>query len=85
MWKWLIMACVMVSANLAAEVKVLAFAGSTREDSVNKKLVNMAAELARQVGAKVTVIDLKEYAMPFYDGDFESGQGMQQMLSEYVS
>ena len=51
---------------LAAETKVLAFAGSTRKDSFNKQLVQQAASIAREMGANVTVIDLKDYPMPFY-------------------
>ncbi len=61
---------------LAAEMKVLAFAGSNRANSYNKKLVHDAADIARQMGATVTVIDLKDYPMPFYDEDLESKQGM---------
>ncbi len=76
MWKWLIVLCVAAAANINAEIRVLAFAGSTREGSFNKKLVAEAADFARQVGAKVTFIDLRDYSMPFYDGDLESGQGM---------
>ncbi len=64
------------SISLFAEMTVLAFAGSTRADSYNKKLVNEAAALARQMGATVTVIDLKDYPMPFYDADLEMEQGM---------
>lgn len=76
MWKWMMILCVSISAHVSAEVKVLAFAGSTREDSVNKKLVLEAASYARQMGAKVTVIDLKDYSMPLYDEDLEAKQGM---------
>lgn len=61
---------------LSAELKVLAFAGSTRSDSYNKKLVCDAAAIARQMGATVTIIDLKDYPMPFYDADLEATQGM---------
>jgi NAD(P)H-dependent FMN reductase len=58
-------------------VKILAFAGSTRKDSFNKKLINQAAEMARQqFGAQVTVIDLSDYALPIYNADFEKEQGM---------
>lgn len=63
-------------APLSAETKVLAFAGSLRADSYNKKLVQQAAEMARQMGATVTIIDLKDYPMPFYDADLESKKGM---------
>jgi NAD(P)H-dependent FMN reductase len=41
-----------------------------------KSLVQQAAEIARQKGAKVTVIDLIDYPMPLYDGDVESKQGL---------
>ena len=40
--------------------KILAFAGSARKDSYNKKLVAVAAEGARKAGAEVTLIDLAE-------------------------
>ncbi len=56
--------------------KILAFAGSTRIDSFNKKLVKIAAAGAMENGADVTVIDLRDYAMPLYDGDLEQQQGL---------
>jgi chromate reductase, NAD(P)H dehydrogenase (quinone) len=56
--------------------RILAFAGSLRKDSFNKKLVQIAAEGARRAGAEVTYIDLKEYSMPIYDGDFEASFGI---------
>jgi NAD(P)H-dependent FMN reductase len=59
-----------------AALKVLAFAGSTRTDSFNKKLVRLAAAGARSAGAEVTVIDLRDYAMPLYDGDLEAKEGL---------
>src|ERR1700731_2076408 len=61
---------------LNAQIKIVAFAGSTRADSYNKKLVNEAAAIAREMGAQVTIIDLKDYPMPLYDADFEVKQGM---------
>jgi NAD(P)H-dependent FMN reductase len=77
MWKWLCIFCVAVSSTvLSAEVKVLAFSGSTREGSVNRKLVNEAANMARQMGANVTVVDLREYQLPFFDEDLEAKEGI---------
>jgi chromate reductase len=52
--------------------KLLAFAGSSRRDSLNKKLLNAAAEAARAAGAEVTVADLADFPMPLYDGDVEA-------------
>jgi NAD(P)H-dependent FMN reductase len=55
--------------------KILAFAGSTREASYNKKLVRIAARGAEATGAAVTVIDLEDYPLPLFDQDLESEQG----------
>jgi len=74
--KWLIIFCMAFSTALHAETKVLAFSGSTRVDSVNQKLVGEAADLARQMGAEVTIINLKDYPTPFYDADLEAQEGM---------
>lgn len=55
--------------------KILAFAGSARRDSLNKKLVRVAAEKAKAHGAEVTLIDLRDWPLPLYDGDLEAEQG----------
>ena len=55
--------------------RILAFAGSTRRDSFNKKLIRVAAEAARQAGGEVTLIDLADFPLPLYDGDLEAGSG----------
>ena len=59
-----------------AKPKILAFAGSTRIDSFNKKLVKIAAAGAMENGADVTIIDLRDFAMPLYDGDLEQKEGL---------
>jgi chromate reductase len=56
--------------------KLLAFAGSTRTESFNKRLVRIAADGARDAGAEVTVIDLRDFALPLFDEDLEAAQGM---------
>jgi len=66
----------LLTTPLAAEKKVLAFAGSTGSESYNKKLVTLAAKTATKMGATVTVIDLKDYPIPLYDADLEKNQGM---------
>ena len=57
-------------------VKILAFAGSSRVDSFNKKLIQIAAESAKKAGAQVTLIDLKDYPMPLVDQDLEASSGI---------
>jgi len=60
----------------AVKVKILCFAGSTRERSLNKKLALVAAGLAAQDNVEVTFLDLKDLPMPFYDQDLEDAQGI---------
>ena len=52
--------------------RILAFAGSLRAESINKTLVRLAADAARAAGADVTLIDLRDYPLPIYDGDLET-------------
>ena len=56
--------------------RILAFAGSTRKESFNKKLVQFAVEGAREAGAEVILIDLKEFPLPLFDQDIETERGM---------
>lgn len=51
--------------------KILAFAGSLRVDSYNKKMIRIAAEGARKAGADVNLIDLRDYQLPVFDEDLE--------------
>jgi chromate reductase len=52
--------------------RILAFAGSTRSESWNKRLIKVGVEGARAAGAEVTLIDLRDFPMPIYDGDLEA-------------
>src|ERR1700690_2177036 len=63
--------------------KILAFAGSTRKESFNKKLVKVAADAARAAGAEVTYLDLKDIPMPLYDGDLETEQGLPENAKKF--
>ncbi len=57
-------------------MKILAFAGSTRSDSLNQKLLDIAALGAIEAGAQVTSIRLGDYPLPFYCGDLEGKFGL---------
>src|SRR6516164_9635702 len=56
--------------------RILAFAGSTRRESFNKKLLEYAVKGAREAGAEVTLIDLKDFPLPLFDQDLEAEHGM---------
>ncbi|WP_414518082.1 NADPH-dependent FMN reductase [Nostoc sp. PCC 9305] len=61
---------------MASTPKILAFAGSTRIDSYNKKLVKIAAAGAKAAGAEVTYIDLRDLPLPLFDEDLEAQKGL---------
>lgn len=77
MCKYFLSLLLLSSAFLTAQTpQVLAFAGSARADSVNKKLVQEAARMASEMKANVIYIDLKDYPLPLFDEDLEASQGM---------
>jgi NAD(P)H-dependent FMN reductase len=59
-----------------SQPKIVAFAGSLRTGSFNKKLLALAADSARAAGAEVTVVDLRELALPLFDQDIEDASGL---------
>ena len=63
--------------------KILAFAGSSRRDSFNKKLVKIAAEGARLAGAEVTYLDFKDLPMPLFDEDLEAEAGIPENVKKF--
>lgn len=56
--------------------RILAFAGSTREKSYNKQLIKIAIAGARSAGAEVTLLDLRDLALPLFDEDLEAREGL---------
>ncbi len=57
-------------------IRIVAFAGSLRSGSHNRKLIRIAAAGARAAGAQVTDLDLRDVPMPLYDGDIEREHGL---------
>jgi chromate reductase, NAD(P)H dehydrogenase (quinone) len=56
--------------------RILAFAGSARRDSYNKRLIRIAARGAEEAGAEVTLLDLADYPLPLFNEDLEREEGM---------
>jgi len=56
--------------------KILAFAGSTREGSYNKKLLTVVINALAAHEVEVTRLDLRDIPMPLYDGDLEDSDGI---------
>lgn len=55
---------------------LIAFAGSTRRESFNRKLVRIAAGGAEKAGAQVEILELSDYPMPLMNEDLEAESGL---------
>ncbi len=53
-------------------MKLLVFAGSTRQQSFNRQLASVAAAVARARGAEVTHLELADFDIPLYNADLEA-------------
>jgi NAD(P)H-dependent FMN reductase len=56
--------------------RILAFGGSLRRESHNHKLAAIAAEGAREAGANITVLSLRDFPLPVFDEDLEAASGL---------
>lgn len=53
-------------------MKILLFSGSLRTESFNKKLIHVVHNhLSNKYKHPLTIVDLKDYNLPVYDGDLE--------------
>jgi chromate reductase, NAD(P)H dehydrogenase (quinone) len=64
-------------------IRILAFAGSARKASFNKKILKVAAQGATDAGAKVTVIDLADFALPIFNEDLEANTGIPELAQRF--
>lgn len=54
------------------DMKLLVFAGSTRQQSFNRRLAQVAADAARDAGADTTLLELADFDIPMYNADLEA-------------
>ena len=61
---------------MATPPRILAFSGSARKESLNRKFLGVAVQAVRAAGGEVTLIDLNDYELPLYHGDLEEAKGL---------
>ncbi len=61
---------------MPASPRILAFSGSARKESLNRKFLAIAVGAAREAGGDVTLVDLNDYVLPLYHGDLEDASGV---------
>jgi len=63
--------------------RILAFAGSSRRGSWNRKLVRIAAAGAEEAGAAVTLVELGDFPMPIMNEDLEAAEGIPERAAAF--
>lgn len=61
---------------MAKSIRLLGICGSARAESFNARLLDIAADAARQAGAEVNLVDWSNHEMPLYNGDLEASEGI---------
>jgi len=64
--------------------RILAFAGSSRRESLNRGFLAFGVEAARELGCEVTLLDLNEYVLPLYNGDLEDRDGLPENAAKLI-
>jgi NAD(P)H-dependent FMN reductase len=64
--------------------RILAFAGSSRRESLNRGFLAFGVESARELGCEVTLLDLNEYVLPLYNGDLEDRDGLPENAAKLI-
>lgn len=70
---------------MKVQPRILAFAGSARRASLNRKFLAVAVAAVREAGAEVTLLDLNDYALPLYHGDLEEQRGLPEAAQKLVA
>jgi chromate reductase, NAD(P)H dehydrogenase (quinone) len=65
-------------------MRFLMLAASLSQDSVNKKLINLAANLIRPSGNAVDLADFHEFEAPLYNVDVQNQEGFPTNITNFV-
>lgn len=57
-------------------MRILAFAASLKQTSLNRRLLRLAARLAAEGGADVDIGEFRDFVCPNYDADLEAAEGV---------
>ena len=65
-------------------MKLFSFAASHRKDSINRKLVRVAADIAEAQGATVEFAEYADFDAPIYDDDLFDGKAFPDSVSRFI-
>jgi len=76
--------CRLYPFPMAHTPRILAFSGSARKESLNRKLLAVTVQALRDAGAVVNVLDLNEFELPLYHGDLEDQRGLPPVAAKLI-
>lgn len=65
-------------------MKFMLMAASLRQDSVNKKLIQLTAKLLQQQGHNIDLADFAEFDLPLYNADIQDQQGFPANVQAFI-
>src|ERR1700677_3357123 len=65
-------------------MRIFMFAAALRSESTNKKLINIAADIAQKAQHEEDLASFSEYMLPLYDGDLEKNQGIPKAAQDFA-
>ncbi len=65
-------------------MRILMCAAALRQESSNKKLIKVAATLAKNAQHDVDVASFSDFMLPIYDGDVEEKQGIPEVAKQFA-
>ncbi|MBU0744650.1 MAG: NAD(P)H-dependent oxidoreductase [Gammaproteobacteria bacterium] len=65
--------------------KILLMAASLRQDSCNKKLINLVAKLGIEQKIEIEQLDFADFIAPLYSGDIEEKNGLPEMVQTFIA
>lgn len=69
--------------NQKQPLKLLVFSASLREDSLNTRLIKLAAQIIEKHGGVVDYAEMKEFDCPSFNGDEEQKNGIAQAAATF--
>jgi NAD(P)H-dependent FMN reductase len=64
--------------------RILVFAGSARQGSLNRQLARLGAEALQAAGAAASLVELGDFPLPIYHGDLEAADGVPPKAIEFA-
>jgi chromate reductase len=65
-------------------MKLLLFAASLRKEALNKKLITISENIAKELGTETHLADFAEFSAPLYNQDIQTSTGFPAEINHFV-